>query len=706
MPADPSHDAQRGTSSSSPRIPFLNNPTVCGGSLTTNLEILAYDEGTSFAESPYPATTGCDQLSFNPSLSAQPTTTASDTPSGLEVDLSVPQQQSPEVPSPSQIRATTIKLPPGFSINPGAADGKSACTDAEARLGTPEEADCPETSTVGTVSLDSSALPAPIPGFVYLLQPKAGDRYRILLSANGFATHIKLVGSVVPDPGTGQLTTSFSNLPQSPFTDFNIHLFGSERGLLATPTQCGKYSVQSTFTPWDAALPEQSSTQFFTLNSGPSGASCPGQSRPFTPSFQASTIDGTAAVHSPFSFELTRPDGDQNLSGLTITTPPGFAATLKGIPYCSDTALAAAATPGYSGLAEQANPSCPSASQIGVATAGSGAGTHPIYLPGKVYLAGPYKGAPLSLAVITSAVSGPYDLGNVVIRAALHVNPETAQVTAVSDPLPQIFEGIPLRLRRIRVDLNRPGFTLNPTNCDPFSVNTQVTGDQGALATPVAHFQVANCRVLRFAPKLTLKLSGGLHRRGHPAIHALLQAQPGEANLRRISVTLPKGELLDNAHINTVCTRADFASQSCPAGSLLGHAEVTTPLLDRPLQGDAYLRSSGNGLPDLALDLNGQIHIEAVARIDAVNGGLRTTFQTVPDVPLGSISLDLRGGSKGLIQNTEDLCQADKQATVRMSGQNGRTIDRKVALQAPCGKRAKKNHKDHRATVRHNRRTH
>ena len=513
--------------------------------------------------------------------------------------------RAPKFPPPRRSARPAIKLPKGFSINTGAADGKSACADVEARLGTPKEAQCPETSKVGTVTLNSSALPGPIPGFVYLLEPKAGDRYRILLSANGFATHVKVVGSVTPDPATGQLTTSFPNLPESPFTDFNIHYFGSERGLLATPTQCGTYPVESSFTPWDSALPEQTSTQLFTLSSGPGGAPCPGSSRPFNPAFQASSVNSTAAAHSPFSLEVTRNDGEQNLSSIDVTTPPGFSATLKGIPYCPDVALAAAAAPSYSGLQQQSNPSCPPASQIGTATVGAGAGSHPVYLPGQVYLAGPYKGAPLSLAVITPAVSGPYDLGSVVVRAAINVNPETAQITAVSDSLPQIFEGIPLRLRSVLVNLNRPNFTLNPTNCDPFAVNTQVFGSEGAVASPSEHFQAANCRTLPFAPKLNLKLTGGVHRRGHPAIQATLQTNPGEANPSSVSVTLPSGELLDNAHIGTVCTKPQFAQNACPAGSLVGDAEVATPLLDQPLKGPVYLRSSSHGLPDLAIDSAG-----------------------------------------------------------------------------------------------------
>ncbi len=680
------------TASTSPRAPFLDNPTVCGEPLTASLEILAYDTGVSRLSTPYPASTGCDQLTFNPSLSGQPTTGATDTPSGLEIDLSVPQEVSPETPSPSEIRSATVKLPEGFSINANAGDGRTTCTDAEARLGTPDESQCPETSKVGTVSLDSSALPGPIPGYIYLLAPQPGDRYRILLSANGFATHVKLIGSVVPDPKTGQLTTSFADLPQSPLTDFNIHFFGSERGLLATPIRCGTYPVESVFTPWDASLPEQSSTQFFTLGSGPGGASCKVSSRTFTPSFQASSIDSTAGVHTPFSINLVRPDGDQNLVALNVKTPPGFSATLAGIPYCSDAALAAAAQPGYSGLEQKSNPSCPAASEVGTAQAGAGAGTNPVYLPGKVYLAGPYKGSPLSLAVITPAVSGSYDLGNVVVRAALNVNPQTAQVTAVSDQIPQVLEGIPLRLRSIRIDLSRPNFALNPTNCDPFSVNAEVFGSEGATATPTSHFQVANCRVLSFAPKLSVRLTGSTKQAGNPALTAILTTRPGEANISRTRVTLPNTELVDNAHINSPCTRVQFnegltPGEKCPSGSILGFAKADTPLLEKPLEGPVYLRSTGRaGLPDIVAALNGQIDIVLDGHVDSVRGGLRTTFETVPDAPISKFTLRLDGGNKGLIENSPRLCAHAQHVTVAMTGQNGKTANRTPILRTACGK--------------------
>jgi hypothetical protein len=295
---------------------------------------------------------------------------------------------------------------------------------------------------------------------------------------------------------------------------------------------------------------------------------------------------------------------------------------------------------------------------------------------------------------VTPAVSGPYDLGNVVVRAAVNVDRATAQVTAVSDPLPQILGGVLLRLRTIRINLDRPNFALNPTNCDPFAVNTAIGGDEGGVATPSASYQVANCANLPYGPGLSLKLTGGVKRRGHPAIHAVFSAKPGEANTRRVRVALPKGEQLDNSHIGTICTRVAFAAGSCPAGSVLGSAQATTPLLDQPLKGTVYLRSSTHKLPDLVMDLKGQIDLELSGRIDTTrNGALRTTFETVPDAPVTSFALNLAGGSKGLLINSRSLCGKPKQAKVRMTGQNGAVVSGASKLKTTCKARHKRHQK-------------
>jgi hypothetical protein len=713
VPGDPSHDKYRwpapqlgscfatypepcpgkpATPFNGQAAPLLEAPTSCGVPLSMGLDLLYYDFTSLHAETGWPTTTGCDQLTFNPSLTAKPTTTQADTAAGVDVDLKVPQTQSPTTPSPSEIRETIVTLPNGFSINPNAADGKKVCTDTEAAFGTLNAARCPETAKVGTASIDSSALPGPIQGAIYLGAPRPGDPYRLIVTGDGYSTHVKLAGSVHADPGTGQLVTTFSNLPQSPLQEFVLHFFGSERGLLATPVKCGKFPVETEFVPWDSALPNQTSNAYFTVDSGPNGSACPGESRPFEPELRAGSPDNTAGAHAPFAVKIVRADGEQNMSGVKVSTPPGFSATLAGIPYCPEAAIAKLAEPAWSGLLEQANPACPAASRIGTATVGVGAGTHPFYAKGRVFLAGPYKGAPLSLVTSVPAVSGPYDLGNVAVRTAVRVDPATAQVTAVSDQLPFVIGGIPLRIRSILINLDRPGFTLNPTNCSPFAVESQISGSEGASSNVVTPFQVANCAVLPYSPKLRLSLTGGVKRRGHPAIHAVLTGSPGEANTRASQVTLPKGELLDNSHLKTICTRVAFAEGACPSGALIGQAEASSPLLSQPLTGGVYLRASTRRLPDLVVDLRGQIHIELAGRVDSVNGRLRVTFQSVPDVPVSQFSMDLLGGKRGLLVNSEGLCGSGKKATALLTGQNGTEDTAGVPLHPACGTARSKRH--------------
>jgi hypothetical protein len=414
--------------------------------------------------------------------------------------------------------------------------------------------------------------------------------------------------------------------------------------------------------------------------------------------------DNTAGKHSPFSVQVRRNDGDQNLAGIQVKTAPGFLASIKGIPYCPEAAIAKLSSPGYLGAAEQASPACPAASQVGTAIAGAGAGTHPVYVGGKVFLAGPYKGAPLSLVVSVPALSGPYDLGVIPVRVAIDVDPVTAQITAVSDPLPQIQEGIPLRTRFVRIALDRPGFALNPTNCRPFSVGATVSGDEGASVSPSMRFQAANCTDLAFDPKVTLSVSGSSKRRGHPALHALVAAKPDEANIARTVVQMPSSLILDNDHIRQPCTRVQFSQEACPEDSKLGTAQASTPLLDQPLEGPVYLRTGPNPLPDIVVSLKGVVDIQLVGVIGSKNGGLRTTFASVPDAPITSFELDLAGGKKGLLQNTEDLCGSAQRAIVRMAGQNGASSRDTVGIRA-CGKgqRSKRHNGRHQRNAKNGR---
>jgi hypothetical protein len=687
--------------STSPEKPFLSNPTTCGALLTASMDVRSYDGDWTHAEQAYPETDGCDQLSFNPSMFAQPTTRATDSPSGLDVNLQVPQTSSPTVPSPSELRSNVLTLPEGLTLNANAADGKVACTDAQARFSSRRAAECPENAKIGTLTISSSALPGPLPGYVYLGEPKPGERFRVILVADGFNVHIKLAGVAKPDPGTGQLTVYFDELPQAPFSDLDIHLFGSERGSLATASHCDTYEVRSVFTPWDDFLSPQSSAQVFSLDSGPGGTACPGAARPFEPTFTAGVTDKTAGGHAPVVVNMTRRDGDQILDSVTVATPPGLAATLAGVPYCPESAIAAAAATDRTGVAERDNPSCPRASQVGAVIAGVGAGSRPFYAPGNVYLAGPHKGAPLSFVVVLPGLAGPYDLGNVVTRIALRVDPNDAHITAVSDPLPSIQEGVPLRARSILLQLDRPGFTLNPTNCDPFRINATLTGDQGASAPFSRHFQVANCSTLPFGPEMTMKLSGGTKRAQNPALRTTVTMGGGQANISRVSVVLPSSEQIDNAHINQVCTRVQYAAHKCPDSARLGFAKAETPLLDKPLEGPVYLRSSSNPLPDIVADLGGQIDFDLVGRVDTIKGPrLRTTFEQVPDAPVSKFTLSLLGGDKGLLINNTNICRSGAKATVNFIGQNGLKKKAQVSTNPPCGKRAKKKRRGHSRVLR------
>ena len=687
--------AAGGAPSNSPPKPFIENPTSCGEPLQAGIDVLGYDGSFNSAAAYYPPTTGCDVLSFNPSLAARPTTNATDSPSGLDVELTVPQYESPTVPSPSEIRGTEMVLPEGFSINSNAADGKSACSDAEGSFGTTEAANCPDTSKIGTLNIETALLPGPLPGYLYLGKPLPANRYRVFLVADGFNVHVKLAGTIVPDKQTGQLKVIFEDLPETPFQKFSLHIFGSERGALATPTHCGTYEIKTVFTPWDAVLGKQSSSTFFDISEGPDGAPCPNGPRPFNPSFEAASQGNTAGAHSPFALRLSREDGDQFLSALNVTTPPGFSATLKGIPYCPQSAIEAMSSSAYSGLGELANPTCPKASQIGEVYGGAGAGSRPFYAPGKAYLAGPYKGAPLSMVVVVPAVSGPYDLGDIVVRNALYVDPETAQVSAISDPLPQIVEGVPLRVRSVLVELDRPNFTLNPTNCEAHRVQASFQGAEGASSSSAAHFQVANCAKLPFAPKLSLKLKGGTKRTGHPALTGTLRMPQGGANISKLIVALPHSEFLDQSNIGTVCTRVQFAAHNCPAASIYGKASATTPLLDQPLTGPVYLRSSSHLLPDLVIALKGPpsqpIEVVVPGRIDTgPSGGIRTSFEAVPDAPVSSFSLRMQGGAKGLLENSTNICRNPQAAAVKSTGQNGRRANLSVPLKADCKGKARK----------------
>ena len=315
-PADPVHNSKRfpkgvpgspsncpgiegtgclkeGTEASIPVAPLIDYPTTCTGQpLVTELQVRSYqDPGAwSTAKSQYPPVDGCEKANFNPVLSANLTTGEADSASGLDLTFNVPQPLGRN-PTPSQLKKVTVTLPPGVTINPDAADGQSACTDAQANFGTEGPAECPDNAKIGTVSIYSPALNGALVGSMYIGQPKPGEQYRLFEILSGFGLNAKLVGTFRPDPQTGQLTGTFENLPQVPFEEFDLHLFASDRGLIATPTSCAVYSVEADFIPWNVILSPQKSERFLSVTTGPGGQACPGPVRPFQPRLAAGMLD-------------------------------------------------------------------------------------------------------------------------------------------------------------------------------------------------------------------------------------------------------------------------------------------------------------------------------------------------------------------------------------------------------------------------------
>jgi len=672
-----------------------------------------------------PPLTGCETLSeewtgqHEPSFGFQPDVQAADSPAAYTAKVHVPQEglEDPAGLATAHLKDTTVTLPAGLSLNPAIGDGLAACTNEQIGLigsGFPAPnrirfddlmPQCPPNSKVGLATIKTPLLEESLSGSVYLASQGAnpfGSDYAIYLTVEepGIGVIFKLAGKVMPDPVTGQITSTFEDNPQLPFTDLDLKFFGGGRSALANPVTCGAFEVRTALTPWSAKDPENPVESEIArpgdqiqIDSGPNGSACvsdPAQ-RPFQLGLLAGASQRIAGAHSPFSIRLTRPDGAQELERLQISPPPGFVASLRGIPYCPEAQIESART--RAGKVEQISPSCPAAAAVGSVRAGAGAGPTPFYAPGKLYLAGPYKGAPLSVVAITPAVAGPFDLGNVVIRSALKVDPTNARITAITDSIPQIVRGVPLRIRDVRIDLDRPNWAQNPTSCEAMAVEVTAFGANGAVSRPANRFQVDGCENLGFRPRLTGFLKGGTKRSDNPAFVSVLSFPQGAyANVARAAVTLPHSAFLDQSHIRTVCTRVQFAANACPAGSIYGKAEAFTPLLDEPLKGNAYLRSSSNKLPDLIVALRGPAHqpiaVDLAGRIDSVGGGIRTTFETAPDAPVSKFVLRMFGGKRGLLVNSRDLClKGGGRMSVRLTAHNGKQSSQRPPLENQCGKK-------------------
>ncbi len=674
----------------------------------------AFINGSQGLASPLPKGAkpeGCGKVPFTPSASTDPGTSQTDSPAGPTVNVTVP--FAPTAPIyQSNVKVARVTLPRGMGVNPSAAPGLQVCTDQQFGKGTRAPIACPAGAKIGTVAINTPVLPdGTLTGTAYLGEqksrdPESGEQFRILLAAESAARGIsaRLIGNVIANRQTGQLTAVVNETPQVPFDLVQVKLDGGPTATLTSPPTCGPNQTSHAMTAWSGTPDGGPQDAGFTLNSAPGGGPCAKSlgERPFNPAFNAKPNSDVAATFTPFGVRITRGDGQQELKGVDITLPPGATAKLAGTSYCPPAALAAAAA--GAGAAEKANPSCPASSLVGAAKVAAGSGPSPLQIDGRAYLAGPYRGAPLSLAVITPAVAGPFDLGTVVVRVALFVDPETAQIHAVSDPIPDVFGGAKLDIRSVDVDVNRKEFALNGTNCSQFATTGWLRGggsdptSEAAFSSlaVLAPFKASACKRLGFRPKLNLRLFGATKRAKHPRLRAVLRARPGDANIGRASVALPHALFLDQARLSTICTRVQFAADKCPKKSIYGRAVARTPLLDKPLKGPVYLRSSNNPLPDLVAHLRGQVDIALVGRIDSFRGGIRTTFDRVPDVPVSKFKMILPGGKRGLLVASRNLCAAPVKAIVQLKGQNGKKANRRPKLRTPCkGKRANKGKQKH-----------
>ncbi len=494
------------------------------------------------------------------------------------------------------------------------------------------------------------------------------------------------------NPVTGQLITTFRRTPQALVEDIELHFFGGNRGPLATPAACGTYTTTASFSPW-SGTPAVDTSSSFAVTSGPNGTACPSPA-PFAPTFTAGTTSSQAGGFSPFTATFSREDSDQALSGVSVTTPPGLLGILKGVERCAEA---------------QANQgSCGAGSLIGHVTAAAGAGPEPYVVQGgQAFLTGPYKGAPFGLSFVIPAVAGPYDLGNVVVRAAIHVDPHTAQITVVSDPLPSILQGVPLQVRKVNVTIDRQGFMFNATNCEPFAVTGSLTSTQGATANVSSHYQAANCASLPFKPKFTVSTQAHTSKKQGASLDVKVgYPQGAQANIHGVAVSLPKQLPSRLTTIQQACPAATFNANPalCPAGSNIGTATATTPVIAAPATGPAYLVSHGGAaFPDVVVVLQAEgVTLNLVGSINIKHGVTSSAFNSVPDVPILSFELKLpEGPHSGLTavlpaKAKGNLCGTSLTMPTTLTGQNGAQIKQNTKIAVTGCTKSKKAKAKHR----------
>jgi hypothetical protein len=664
---------------------FLTMPSACSDDMMVGAHATGWLGSTAREERPFTTrdgetehVEGCGNLHFEPSVSIAPDSRAANSPAGLDVKIKTPQNEGPYGLEPATLKRVSLQLPAGMAVSPSAADGLGACSQAGIGIGNNSPASCPASSKIATAEITTPLLQAPLKGSVYLAEQSNnpfGTLVALYLVVEGEGVVIKVPGRVDLDPSTGQLTATFDNNPQLPFDELNVQFDSGPRAPLVTPPTCGTYTTRTEMTSWASSTPVVLDTPM-TIDEGcATGA--------FSPQVESGTTNPVAAAFSPFTLRVTRTDAEQNISRITATLPDGLVAKLAGVPLCGD--------------AEATTGACPAASEVGTTTVGVGAGTEPLYLPelGKaptaVYLAGPYENAPFSLVVDVPAQAGPFNLGTIAVRVALDIDPSTAQVTAVSDPLPQILQGIPIDYRDLRVEISRPGFVLNPTSCEPMPLTSALTSASGTTATSSDRFQVAGCASLGFKPTLTAATQAKTSKSNGASLAIKIAQKGGEANIHKVMLEIPKSLPVRLTTLQKACTEAQFNSNpgGCPEGSYIGSAVAHTPLLASPLTGPAILVSHGGAaFPDVEFLLSGEnVHVTLDGKTNIKGGVTYSHFESVPDVPITSFETTLPEGPHSIFSANGDLCNQALTIPTTIVGQNGAELTQttKVGVTA-CGK--------------------
>ncbi len=692
VPADAAHDALRfnpndptggifpfGTSSSAPKAPFLTLSSQCDTAEAMHVSVNSWQHSDAFdsADGASSIGTGCEKQRFDASIHVAPTTSRASSPTGLSFDLSIPQNEAPGALGTPPLRTATVTLPEGMTVSPSSADGLAACTTTQISLHTNAEPACPDASKIGTVILNTPLLHDPVNGVVYLAAQNDNPfgsmlALYIVVEDRGRGLLIKLPGRVKADPVTGQVTTVVDDIPPLPFSNMHLQFKSGPRAPLTTPATCGVKTATAVLTPWNASLPPIQAAGAFTVSGDGAGGPCGAQG--FHPGLKAGTVNPRAGKDSPLVTTITRPDGDQELSKIALSLPTGLLGRISSAVLCPEGAANAG--------------TCGEGSLIGTALVAAGPGASPFYISdGRVFLTGPYHGAPFGLSIMVHAKAGPLDLGNVIVRGQLQVDRTTAAVRIVTDALPTILQGIPLQLRLASVTVGKPGFMFNPTSCASKQITGQITSTAGVTADVSSHFQVADCGDLAFSPHISLTVGARHHTRAGVStpLTTTVTIGKGQANLRSASVAFPGTLNALLPVVNQACKLTEFRAGHCGSKARVGSAVAFTPVLRDPLRGSVYfVKNPARILPDLMIALRGQVDLDVTAKV-SIPGGKRlgARFDTIPDAPITKFSLRIVSGRNGPLGTTTNLCSSKgKQglASIAFRAQNGAFVTRKQRL--------------------------